>query len=113
MALPGFPYNLLPVSCANIGLSQVLARKSGLKVPLLPLGPSCPLQTILLSDLLGFDSPLQLVLDLWTAFLQLEVHQTAIKVSSGLPHLTQQVQFKKMYAKRPLLSAGCHTRFDR
>ena len=30
-------------------------------MPLLPLGPSCPLQTILLSDPVGFDSPLQIV----------------------------------------------------
>jgi hypothetical protein len=50
------PYNLH--SCSDIGLlkkslGQVLAWKSGLKVPLQPLGPSCPLQTILLSDLVG------------------------------------------------------------
>jgi hypothetical protein len=34
----------------------------------LPLGPSCPLQTILLSDLVGFDSPLQIVLAVWCTF---------------------------------------------
>ncbi len=33
--------------------SVVLASKSGLKVPLLPLGPSCPPQTIQLGDLAG------------------------------------------------------------
>ncbi len=36
----------------------VLAWKSGLKVPSLPFGPPCPLQTILLSDLVGCSPPL-------------------------------------------------------
>jgi hypothetical protein len=39
-----------------------MAWKSGRKVPFLPLGRSCPLQTILLSDLVGCDSPLQIVM---------------------------------------------------
>jgi hypothetical protein len=48
LILSGIPYNLFPVSCGDIGflkrnLGQVLGGKSGLKVPLLPLGP-CPLQ---------------------------------------------------------------------
>jgi hypothetical protein len=47
----------------------VLAWKSGLKVPLLPLGPSCPLQTILLSDLVGRDNSLQMVMAVWNTFL--------------------------------------------
>jgi hypothetical protein len=62
LTIPGFPYNLLPVSCGDIGfkkiLDLVLAWKSGLKVPLLPLGRFCSLQTILPSDLVGCDSPL-------------------------------------------------------
>jgi hypothetical protein len=53
----GFPYSCLPVSCGDIGfkkiLSLALAWKSGLNVPLLALGRSSPLQTILLSDLVG------------------------------------------------------------
>jgi hypothetical protein len=55
LTMSGYPYNLLPVSCGDTSfkksLGQVLAWKSGLKVPLLPIGPSCPLQTILLYDL--------------------------------------------------------------
>jgi hypothetical protein len=53
-------------------IGQVLAWKSALKVPLLHLGPSCPLQTILLSDLAGCDSLLQIVLAVWRTFLKLE-----------------------------------------
>jgi hypothetical protein len=58
LTIPGYPYNLLPVS-DEIGFKkkitgQVFAWKSGLKVPLLPLGPFCPLQTTLLSDLVGY-----------------------------------------------------------
>ena len=45
-----------------------MAWKSGLKVPFLPLGHSCPLQTILLSDLVGCDSPLQIVMAVWRHF---------------------------------------------
>jgi hypothetical protein len=53
-------------------IGQVLAWKSALKVPLLPLGHSCTLQTILLSDLAGCDSLLQKVLAAWRTFLKLE-----------------------------------------
>ncbi len=33
-----------------------------------PSWPSCPLQAILLSDLFGCDSPLQIVMAVWRAF---------------------------------------------
>ncbi len=72
LTIPGFPYNLYPVSSGDIGfkksLGQVLASKSGLKVVLLPLGPSCPLQTILLGYLVGYDSLLLIVMAVWRAF---------------------------------------------
>ncbi len=45
-----------------------MAWKSGLKMPLLPIGPSSPLQTILLSDLFRCDSPLQIVKAVWHTF---------------------------------------------
>ncbi len=54
--------------------------KSGLKRPLLHLGPSCPLQTILLSDLVRCGIPLQIVMPVWHAFL-FETCQTAITYS--------------------------------
>jgi hypothetical protein len=64
--IPGFSYDLL-VSFGDIGIlknciGQLLAWISGLKVALLPLGPSCPLQAILLSDLVGCGSSLQKVM---------------------------------------------------
>ncbi len=49
-----------------IGL--LLAWKSGLKVSFLPLGPSCSLQILLLSDLGGGDSPLQIVIAVLLTF---------------------------------------------
>ncbi len=49
---------------------QVLAWKSGLKVSLLPLGLSFTLQAILLSDLVGCESPLQIEMAVWRAFLK-------------------------------------------
>ncbi len=58
-----------------------LACVSGPIVPLLPLGPSCPLQTILLSDLVGCGSPLQIVMAVGALFLNFEARQTAIKPS--------------------------------
>jgi hypothetical protein len=63
---------------------------------LLPLGPSCPLQIILLSDLVVCGSQLQKVMALWRIFFLLfEARQTAIIVCIGFPHLTQQVQIQK------------------
>jgi len=75
-----------------------------------PLRPSCLQQTILLSDLVGCDSPLQIVMAVWHTFFKFEVCQTAITICSALSRLIEQVQILKKYAERPLLSAeGCHT----
>ncbi len=59
LTMPGFQYNLLPVSWGDTGfneksLDQVLAWQLGHNLPLLPLGPSCPLQPILLGDLVRY-----------------------------------------------------------
>ncbi len=85
LTIPGYPHNCLPVSCVDIGfkkiLGLVLAWKSSLKVSFLPLGRSCPLQTILLSDLVRRDSPLQIVMAFWRTII----------FSRGLSHLTQKV----------------------
>ncbi len=82
-------------------------------MPLLPLGPSCPLQTILLSDLVGCDSPLQIVMAIGCTFFKFEASQTAITICSRLSHPTHQVQILRKCAKQPLLSAeGCHARLD-
>jgi hypothetical protein len=67
-----------------------------------PLGRSCPLQTILLSDLAGCDSPLQIILAFWRTII----------VIRELSHLTQKVWIQNKKGL-PLLSAeGCHTRLD-
>jgi hypothetical protein len=51
---------------------------------------------LLPSDLVGCDSPLQIVMAVWRTFLKFEACQTAIvTVSSGLSHPTQEVQIKK------------------
>jgi hypothetical protein len=62
-----FLYNLLPVSCSCGDFflkfqGLVMAWKSSLNLLLLPSGPSYSLQTILLSDLVGCDSLLQIVM---------------------------------------------------
>jgi hypothetical protein len=51
---------VVTLALKNIG--QVLAWNSGLIVSLLSYWPSCPLQTILLSDLVGCGSPLQIIM---------------------------------------------------
>jgi hypothetical protein len=73
------------------------------QVHLLPLGPSCPLQTILQSDLVGCDIPLQIVMVVWRAFLKFKASllHVATKVCYRLTHLTQQVQILKKCAKWP------------
>jgi hypothetical protein len=59
--IPIFSYNLpiylVVTFTLKKSMDQVLAWKSGLKVSLLPLGPSCPLQILLLSDLVGCGIP--------------------------------------------------------
>jgi hypothetical protein len=82
-------------------LGVVLAWKSGLKVPLLPLGRSCPLQTILLSDLVGCDIPLQIVMAFWRTII----------VSRGLSHPTQKVQIQTK-RRQTAITEGCHTRLE-
>ncbi len=81
--IPGVPHSCLPVSCGDNGkiLGLVLAWKSGLNGPFLPLGCSCPLQTIMLSNLVWCDFPLQIVMTFWGTII----------VSRGLSHLTQNV----------------------
>ncbi len=86
LIIPGFPHNCLLLSCEDIGLFKkvlglVLAWKSGLKVPFLTLGCSCPLQTILVSDLVGCDSPLQIVMAFWHTII----------FSRGLSHPAQKL----------------------
>jgi hypothetical protein len=53
--LPGFPYNLLPISCGDIGFKRSKINywhgKQNHKVSLMPCGPPCPLQAVLLGDL--------------------------------------------------------------
>jgi hypothetical protein len=92
LTIPGFPFNLLPVSCSDVGfkkiLGLVLAWKSGLKVSLLHLRPSCPLQIILLNYLVGCDNPL-------VHFFKFKACQTAIIVSRGLSLPIQEVQIPR------------------
>jgi len=92
-----------------------MALKSGLKVPLLPSGRYCPLQTILLSDLVGCYSLLQIVMAVPCTFSKFEARQIAIIVSSGLHSCPCKFKLKTSVkcTKLPLLSAvGCHTRLD-
>ncbi len=58
-------------------------------------GPSCPLQTILLSNLVWFDSTLQIVKVATHTFLKFEARKMTIIVCSRLSHPTQQVQILK------------------
>jgi hypothetical protein len=86
----------------------------GIKVSLLPLGPSCPLQTILLSDLVWCGSPpANRNGRLAHSFLKFEAQQTAILDCRRLLHLARQFKNLKKCAKLTLLSAaGCHTPLD-
>ncbi len=91
-------------------LGLVLDWKSGLKVP---LGPLCLLQTILLSDLVGSDGPLQIVMAMWVNFFQIWSVPNGHYFLLGLSSPTQQVQIQKNFTRRHVLSAeGCHTRLD-
>jgi hypothetical protein len=82
-------------------------------VPLLPLGPCSPVQTILLSDLVGCDSPLQIVMAVWRNLFQ--AGQTDITICSGLSRPTQQVHILKSAPNGHyylVSTEGCRTRLD-
>ncbi len=103
LTIHGCPHNCLPVSRAwwhrlkKKMLGLVLAWKSGLKVPFLTLGRSCPLQTLLLSDLVGYDSPLKIVMAFWHSII----------VSRGLSNTTQKVWIQSKRAP------NCHLYLQR
>jgi hypothetical protein len=54
-----------------------------------------PSATILLSDLVGCDSPLQILMAVWRTYFQFEVCQTSITICSGMSRPTQQIQIIK------------------
>ncbi len=73
-------------------------------MPLLSLGPSCPLQTVLLSNLVWCDNPQPLV----HFFSNLKHAKRPLLSASGCHARPSKLRFKKMCAKRPLPSAeGC------
>jgi hypothetical protein len=121
LTTPGFPSNILRFSCGDIGLkkiackSSIVAWISDLKVPLLPLGPSCPLQTILLNDLVGCGSPLQILMSLWRTFYNFKhAKQPLYVVCSGLLQPTRQVQIlKKVRQMAILICSGLCIQLDR
>ncbi len=67
-----------------------------------PLGPSCPLQTILLSNLVGHDSPLQIIMAVWQTFFKFEarlnshycLRQTVITIYRGLPDWMGSIAYR-------------------
>jgi hypothetical protein len=90
LTIPGFPYNCLSVSCGDISFKKNPRSCIGLEIKpqiqiaftsFLTLLPSA---NFLLSDLVGRDSPLQIVMAVWPTII----------VSRGLSHLTQKIQIK-------------------
>jgi hypothetical protein len=88
----GFPYKLLLVSCDGClenFVCQVLACKSGLKMPFSAFRALLlSLQTILLRDLVGCGLLLKITA-VWRTFLKFKAHQKAVIVCSGILHLTK------------------------
>jgi len=90
-------------------------------VPFLPWGCYCPLQTILLSDQVGCDSPLQKEMAVWRPLKKKKFKgwkrpllsaEPVIPSWMGTTALWEQPN-KKKGAKQPLLSTeGCHTQVD-
>jgi hypothetical protein len=90
-----------------------MAWKSGLKVILLPFGPSCPLQTILLSDLVGCDTALQIIMVFGALFSNLKQVKQPLLSAAGGHTPPSMFKFKEKCAKLPSpSSAGRHTQLD-
>ncbi len=90
LTIPGFPHNLLPVSFCDIGF---LKKGIGQVLALLPF--FCSLLTILLSDLVGYSSLLQIVMAVWRKFFLIWSvrHSHYSIVCTRLPPLTQQLKY--------------------
>jgi hypothetical protein len=73
-------------------------------VPLLPLGPSCPLPTILLSDPVGHGCLLQIQMTFWHTCLKFEARQIAIIFCS--PTRTSKFKNKKVCQMANLICRG-------
>jgi hypothetical protein len=84
-----FLYHVVPKAFLK-SIDQELAWKSGYKVPLLPLGPSGPLQAILLVDPVRWQPAVDCNGCLALIFY-LEVHQTATIVCGMLSHSNQRI----------------------
>ncbi len=73
----------------------------------------CPLQTIMLSALVGCDSPLQIVMAVWHIFLQMKCAKQLLLSAAGSHAWPSKLKILKKCAKRSLLSAkGCHIQLD-
>jgi hypothetical protein len=73
----------------------------GLEIrPLQPLGPSCPLQTILLGDLVGCGNPLQIVMAVWRTFFNLSA-------------LNSHYSLQRATTPDPASSPNCHYHLQR
>ncbi len=93
-------------------LGLVLAWKSGLKVILLPSGPSHPLQTILLSDLVGCRGQTEVAVRCTCLKFDLKRAKQPLLPPAGCHTRPRNPNLKTM-PKLPLVSAeGCHTRLD-
>ncbi len=89
LTIPGFPCNLLPLSCGDIGFKKSSRCSIGLEIrpksAFIAIRLPLPSATILLSDLVRCNSPSAECISIWCTFLNLKL------------------------AKNPFLSAmGCH-----
>ncbi len=111
LTIPGFPYTLLYVSCRVIGF---LKTSQVYYWPRNHFGPSCPLQTILLSDLIGCDRPLQMVMTIWRIFLNLKRAKQPLLPAEGCHTPPRKFRLKKTVPNCHYTGSaeGCQTRLD-
>jgi hypothetical protein len=100
-SIHGFPYNLLPVSCDDIGfatksIGQLLARILGLKEPLLSFGPSCPCKLMCQ----------RIVMAVWPLFLKLEATKQPILFAAGSNTHPSKLHLKKERQMTILICSG-------
>ena len=71
--IPGFPFNCLPVPCGDIDLKKNPRSSIGLEIRPKSAFPGrfCPQQTILLSDLVECNSPLQIEMAVWHFYVKI------------------------------------------
>ncbi len=110
LTIPGFPYNILPVSCGDIGFLKKNPKFSvGLEIRPCAFTAFCPSCRLKLFCWGGCNSPLQKVLAVWRTFFKIWSVQNETSFPAAACYTwPKKFKLKEKCAKLTILSSGLH-----